>query len=972
LIDFNDVVSGRVKPVHYDLDAIVARLRDTAEHWVPQSFPNGKRNGDEWRLANIRGDAPRKNGSCVITLNGEHAGDWIDFDGGQGGGPLSTLEQKTGLSGRDLFAHAADMTGWTAGSPPRQEPAAAPKSGRDPASEIAFILSHAKPIEHTPAANFLAGRGLNIPDTEDLLFHPDLTHWETKTGLPALVAIVRDNAGNAVAIHRTYLQIDAASDAVTKADVSKPRMMLGKVAGGAVRLSEIGSDGVIGLCEGIETGLAAMTACPDLSVWATLSATNLEQVHLPPEATRVIILADHDASGAGSRAAETAARRLRSEGRVVSIATPPQEGEDFNDLLMREGPDAITEIIRTTQWNDAEDEPDVIGRHIPIGFVHPTTSLPALRADEGDLARAVDRAWSLLLTSNQPPWLFRTAGLPTWIVPDDESRPFASTVTEERLRYMLAKIALWRRIGRTGELVPTSPPTALVKSLLATPDPGLPILSGIVTTPVFGRSGTLLTEPGYHPDARLLYHAIPGFKVPQIPEHPSPEQIAEARNLLQDDLFGDFPFTSLAERAHAISLLLLGFVRALINGSTPLHLIEKPSPGTGATLMVDAISTIVTGTGTLVMTESRDDEEWRKRITAKLRQIPAIVLIDNLRSKLDSSSLAAALTAPFWEDRILGVSETVRLPIRCVWIATGNNPEFSNEMARRLVRIRLDARVDQPWRREAFKHPDLMGWVRANRARLVAACLTLCRAWISAGRPRGQSSIGSYEAWAQTMGGILEVAGIEGFLENLDDMMAASDSEGAMWRGFISSWWDRFGTAEVSSGDLYELAITCEPPLPLGSGNERSQRTRLGKSLGRMRDRVFAVDERSLRIGEAGTYQGAKRWNLNIDENIGINLVNVVNVGERCASNVHEGNPLNNNGYLDSRERRERGERLPPSYAYAGAHAPVKDPPEKRSPRSPRSQSLGNPRAVDGERCGERQNERSPITNPPDWLKEVQ
>ena len=558
--------------------------------------------------------------------------------------------------------------------------------------------------------------------------------------------------------------------------------------------------------------------------------------------------------------------------------------------------------------------------------------------------------------------------MPTWIVPDDEGRPFASTVTEERLRYMLARIALWRRVGRTGELIPTSPPTALIKSLLATPDPGLPILSGIVTTPVFGLGGTLLTEPGYHPDARLLYHAIPGFKMPSVPEQPTLEQITDARNLLQDDLLGDFPFTSLAERAHAISLLLLGFVRALINGSTPLHLIEKPSPGTGATLMVDAISTILTGTGTLVMTESRDDEEWRKRITAKLRQIPAIVLIDNLRGKLDSPALAAALTAPFWEDRILGISETIRLPIRCTWIATGNNPEFSNEMARRLVRIRLDARVDQPWRRDAFRHPDLMGWVRANRARLVAACLTLCRAWISAGRPRGQRSIGSYEAWAQTMGGILEVAGIKGFLENLDDMMAASDSEGAMWRGFISSWWDQFGTAEVGSSDLYDLAITCEPPLPLGSGNERSQRTRLGKSLGRMRDRVFFIDDRGLCIEAGGTFRRAQRWRLNIDENLGKNSVNVVNVCERSGSDVHTDNDLKSKEKSGSCERCER---FPPSYAYAGAHAPMKEGPEKRSQRSQCSQSQGNPGPSECERAGERQNERSPITNSPDWLKEV-
>jgi 3-methylcrotonyl-CoA carboxylase alpha subunit len=35
--------------------------------------------------------------------------------------------------------------------------------------------------------------------------------------------------------------------------------------------------------------------------------------------------------------------------------------------------------------------------------------------------------------------------------------------------------------------------------------------------------------------------------------------------------------------------------------------------------------------------------------------------------------------------------------------------------------------------REGFRHPDLIAWVKANRGRLVAACLTLGQAWIAAG-----------------------------------------------------------------------------------------------------------------------------------------------------------------------------------------------------------------------------------------------
>lgn len=860
MIDLNVIDAPAVR---YDLDAIVQRLRATAHAWVPGLFPNGRREGNEWRLANIHGDPPRNNGSCVIALTGEHAGDWHDFDGDQGGGPLSTLSQGTRLSDRALYAHAADMTGWSGHAPPRQEPAAPPRAPRDAANDITFIRTHAKPIADTVAERYLAGRGLAVPPDADLLFHPDLAHFETRAGYPAMVGLIRDPAGEIVALHRTYLQDDG--DSARKADIAKPRMMLGKPGGGAVRLAPIAADGILGLSEGIETGLAVMTACPGLPVWAALSTSGMEQVQLPPEARHVLILADHDPSGAGLRAAETLLRRLQGDGRRATIVLPPEPGDDFNDVLLRNGASAVAALVRAaaTRTDEADGPQDTpVGRHLPVGFRDPGQQVPQLRADEGDLKRAVNRTWAVLYGTNNPPWLFRAGGLPSWVVPDDEGRPTVAMLNDERLRHMLALVATWRKINRQGDLIPAPPPTGLVKSLLATPDTNLPVLAGIVSTPVFGRSGTMLTEPGYHPDARLLYHAAPGFTVPPIPERPTDAQIAAARTLILDDLLGEFPFVSAAERAHAVALLLLGFLRAMIDGPTPLHLIEKPTPGTGATLMVDAIATILTGAGASVMTEGRDDEEWRKRITAKLRQIPSLILIDNLRNELDSSALAAALTAPFWEDRILGVSEMARLPIRCTWIATGNNPAFSNEMSRRLVRIRLDARVDQPWRRDGFRHPDLMGWVRSNRGKLVAACLTLCQAWIAAGRPRGQRSIGSYENWAQTIGGALETVGIEGFLGNLNEALETADAEGAAWRAFVQAWWDRFGTTEVGVADLFDLAVRADPAIDIGEGSERSQRTRFGKLLPKVRDRVFQLPYRKVCIERGERAHQARQWCL--------------------------------------------------------------------------------------------------------------
>ena len=337
------------EPFRYDLDEIVRRLRDSAGQWAPSHFPNGKRNGDEWRMANIRGDAPRKQGSCVISLKGDHAGDWIDFDDDEGGGPLSTLEHATGLSGRELFQYAAELVGC---SPDKEtvtssRPTPLVQKTRDSktADKIDFILSRTEPLLRSLAQTYLTSRGVAAPQTPDLLFHPDVTYWETKTSHPAMIAVVRDVSGERTAIHRTYLQPDGSG----KADVKKPRMMLGSVACGAVRLGNIGEAGVLGISEGIETGLSVMAACPQLPVWAALSAGNMAKLQIPPEAARIILLADHDASKAGMRAARKTAQRFILEGRKVWIATPSKAGEDFNDLLMRDGPDAVAAIVNQAE-----------------------------------------------------------------------------------------------------------------------------------------------------------------------------------------------------------------------------------------------------------------------------------------------------------------------------------------------------------------------------------------------------------------------------------------------------------------------------------------------------------------------------------------------------------------------------------------------------------------------------------------------
>jgi len=527
---------------------------------------------------------------------------------------------------------------------------------------------------------------------------------------------------------------------------------------------------------------------------------------------------------------------------------------------------------------------------------------PLIDADDGDLARVAGLAWQAIHEANDPPFLFRHGGIAVRLETDDHGLPVIRTVTQDRLCHVLAREIRWfREHPESGEQLPAHPPDRTIRDILATPNMPLPKLARIVEAPVFALSGALQTEPGYHAAGCTYYAPAKGFIVPEVAHQPTPADVARARDLLVVELLGDFPFTTDAERAHAVAIILLPFVRAFIAGPTPLHLIEKPSPGTGASLLADILTYPALGHPLSMMTEGRDEDEWRKRITSKLRTGCGVLMIDNLRRRLDSAAFAAAITSTFWEDRLLGSSEMIRIPVACVWIATGNNPGLSSEITRRTVRIRLDAKRDQPWLRDGFRHEDLRGWAAEHRGDLVWAALTLGRAWLAAGRPQQQKPrLGMFEAWSGIMGGILAVAGIPGFLTNLEEFYEDTDTEGAMWRNFVQTWWMSHGESEVGTAELFSLAVHVDPPLELGDGSEKSQRTRLGKALKFMRDRHFNYTTEeggvfTLRVTTTRTHNRAQLYRL-VQRAQG--EMNVMNVNEPFRPSPHVSGVLS--GMFDS------------------------------------------------------------------------
>lgn len=489
----------------------------------------------------------------------------------------------------------------------------------------------------------------------------------------------------------------------------------------------------------------------------------------------------------------------------------------------------------------------------------PTASPPVIDVAARGLHELADDAWAAIHLANHPPTLFSHETGVVWVEHKADGLPVIQTLDHDRLRYRLARAADWVRVTRRGT-TPTFPPSPLVYDLLACPEPPLPTLRRLTYGPYMTARGVPHVAPGYNPESRLYYEPSASFRVNAIPENPTVADIKEAVTILDEPL-ADFPFVSETDRAHALALQLVPFATELIEGAIPAHGVSKPTRGSGGGLLVDvALWPALGGPGPKLTTPS-DESEWRRTIFAKLLQGSPIISIDNIDRPLASPALASAITEDVVEDRLIRQSATARVSARRIWTLCGNNLALSDEMSRRTIPIRIDAGVERPELRTNFRHSDLRRWVQGRRGRLVWAALVILRAWYVAGRPLGRQTMGSFEAWARTLGGILDHIERPGFLGHLAEGTPLCDPTETAWSVLVRHWWERFRDTEVGVSELWSILEEFRDlliGLKLDGQTTLAMRTAFGLQLSRRRDRICEGH----RITYSRNLRRANQWRL--------------------------------------------------------------------------------------------------------------
>ena len=288
---------------------------------------------------------------------------------------------------------------------------------------------------------------------------------------------------------------------------------------------------------------------------------------------------------------------------------------------------------------------------------------------------------------------------------------------------------------------------------------GVPHLAGIVASPVLRPDGSVLQTSGYDVASQLFADLQETY--PVVPHDPTAAEVDDSVNLLLD-LVCDFPFVNDAHRAAWLAAILTPLAKHTHTGVTgPIMLFDAPTAGSGKTILGELGGIICIGNEPPSMIWKHGETERSKAMLSKLMQRPQIILLDNVECELGGPTINKCVTDRIYEDRVLQKSETAQVPVLAqIWV-TGNNVQVVEDTRRRVCHCRIEPSCERPETRDGFKHPDVKGYARSNRKKLLCAALTILRGYFSAGKPK-QDLIpwGSFEGWSSVVRSSLVWAGL--------------------------------------------------------------------------------------------------------------------------------------------------------------------------------------------------------------------
>jgi len=443
--------------------------------------------------------------------------------------------------------------------------------------------------------------------------------------------------------------------------------------------------------------------------------------------------------------------------------------------------------------------------------------LPEIKWQQGKLPEVIDQAEAALIKAKER--IYQRAGFLVRVVRRDSptvrnykrppgafgilmvDQPYLIEAFTRSARWMKwdSRSEAWRRVN--------APEQSASTYLSRSGHWKVEKLWSAISAPTLRPDGTILQEPGYDAAMHAWYDPC-GVEFPKIADSPTKDDALVSLDKLAK-AFSTFPFESEHDNSVALAFALTALVRRSLPHA-PLGAISAPAPGSGKTLLADCISILAVGMAAPAMKYAETDEEAAKTALAVLMEGDAVVLIDNIERPLQGDWLCTILTSETFRQRMLGRTEMVSVPTTTLWLATGNQLVIAGDLRTRALLCRIDAKVEHPDQRE-FAH-DLREWMTVKRPELVAAGLTVMRAFIATGQRVADfvKPMGRFERWSELVRAPLV------WLECADPCLSMKsleeeDPERGLHVQLMHAWWaelqDRSHTAREAIDDATRQSL---------------------------------------------------------------------------------------------------------------------------------------------------------------------
>jgi hypothetical protein len=346
-------------------------------------------------------------------------------------------------------------------------------------------------------------------------------------------------------------------------------------------------------------------------------------------------------------------------------------------------------------------------------------------------------------------------------------------------------------------------------------------LDGTYTAPTF-RSDFSLIPPGYDESTGSLYKPPADLQDHQF--NVTATQ-ADARKAYERLLYplSDFPFKSNADKINVVAFLLTLVCRSALDTIIPVLAVDANGQSVGKTLLSKAICRIAFGYELSPFNVPSTKREWEIKMDALTMSSEKIACLDNINGRFSNDNFASLVTSKVRKVRALGRSTLHDVKNELAFILNGNNIRLDTDAAQRVIWVNMwhpdpTSRNQNEFTIWRDNHTDLESYLAEHRVQYLDAVVTMILAWRNAGSPERQTVIlNKYGDWERRIGGMLEFAGVEGFLANHAEKTEGADEEKQEIIRFLEAVHEHFprpgwaGGSGIIEAPIIEIAALMEP-----------------------------------------------------------------------------------------------------------------------------------------------------------------